>query len=251
MGGSSSTSQSPKTIRTNTSYYGGNGELGEIDDNNLEGTLRDLHLERLYQRAPELRPSTGEIATNVPVKLKTVVSVTSPDPYIKNNNGVSELAFGLKTEAPCRIVLIANNLINSLACPLSDNRLVLNIPLPAISDFVLEITPDLENQQPVREGYLPVLKHVYVFKLVELGGEFRIQYIEQQLYTEQQMFRVEINKQLQLVVQNPDDNCMVCQQLKAEVAIAECGHKIICDDCLCNHKVRFHHCPICNAPTTF
>ena len=35
---------------TNRSYFGDISDLGKIDDKNIEGTIRDLQLEKLYKK---------------------------------------------------------------------------------------------------------------------------------------------------------------------------------------------------------
>ena len=75
-------------------------------------------------------------------QLKTFIFASSPDPYIKNNNGNAFLRFGMKNEETCKIIITANGFINSFQTPISE-RTEYSIPIPEYSDFYIEIIPDI------------------------------------------------------------------------------------------------------------
>ena len=104
MGGAESAQQGQETpkIRSSSSYYGQNTDLGDIDSGNIEETIRDLQLERLYKRNPDLRPK--EQSSEPSYQLKTVLSISDPPPFLKVFDNFSLISFGLKSEAPGRIM---------------------------------------------------------------------------------------------------------------------------------------------------
>ena len=239
------TEGSPKTIRTQSSYFG-SSELGNIDSENIENTIRDLRLERLYQRAPHLRPQ----ATQGPQKhlqVQTLVSLTDPEPYIRRVGGVYLLSFGFKSQCPCRFVLIGNNMINTVNWPTSDERVHVSLPLPALCEFVLEVAPDIEGS-PRKRGFIPVSKHTMYFGYSEdEAGEPQIQYKHQVLLAEEKSIRIEGGRMLPVVGEQAQGKCLVCGLEDATVAIGGCGHNILCQGCVDNRGVHFHHCPACDA----
>ena len=76
MGNNSSNAQSPlsTTVRSNNSYFGSSPEVGEASDRDLASTIRDLNLERLYSRSPNMRPT--QETQEPPQQLKAVISFT-------------------------------------------------------------------------------------------------------------------------------------------------------------------------------
>ena len=72
---------------TNRSYFGEVSDLGKIDDKNIEETIRDLQLERLYKKKPELRPKAKN-STSGSVKLKAYISVNVEESFIKKIENV-------------------------------------------------------------------------------------------------------------------------------------------------------------------
>ena len=57
------------------------------------------------------------------------------------------LSFGFKSETPCKFVMIGNSLLNKFDWETSAERTQISIPIPALSDFILEITPDLAQKE--------------------------------------------------------------------------------------------------------
>lgn len=239
----------PPKIRSNT-YFGGNGQIGDIDDEHIEETLRDLNLERLYQQAPQLRPA--DPSQQPPrEQLKTMISISDPNPYIKIIGSVHLLVFGLKLQAPSRIIIIANNLINSLSVDVCD-RTTIGIPIPAFSDFVVEILPDLEHSTTlIKEGFTQVIKHTFEFKLVDLNESFKYTYLGQKLFvTDYRFYQMIVNKYCDQVNEENQNICLCCLKNAADTAVSSCGHNVICSDCKSKYQIQYCNCPICNQKST-
>jgi hypothetical protein len=158
-----------RRIRSTNSYYGSVGIYDEIDDSQLTDRLRALQHERLYKRHPELRPGasilpSGSLSTS---KLKTFVSVGSPEPFIAIRNDCHCISFGLKSERPGQMAVAAGSRINSLRF-VAGERCLISIPLPQKESFTLNIVPDVKPcTEPLGSGFTPVLKHLLVFKFEE------------------------------------------------------------------------------------
>ena len=236
-------------IRSNT-YFGGNGQIGDIDEDHIEETIRDLQLERLYIHAPHLRPK--DPSEEIPrLKLKTMISISSPAPFIKRVGNANLFVFGLKLQAPCTIVMIADNFMNSMFVDVCERTLV-SIPIPALSDFMVEIKPDLERSTSmIPSDFAAVKKHALVFKLIKLGESFNYLYLEQKLFVGEQAHRSPIAKQCEIQTENVTGKCLTCLTNDAEVAIAPCGENILCNRCLSERQVHLHHCPFCNSISSF
>ncbi|OHT00311.1 hypothetical protein TRFO_07974 [Tritrichomonas foetus] len=235
-------------IHSNT-YFGGNGQIGDIDEENIEETLRDLQLERLYQRAPHLRPKDPS-ETPRQRSLKTMISVSQPQPYIKKVGKVDCIVFGLNIQAPCRIVLIADSFLNSLSIEKCE-RTQISIPIPAHSDFMIEIQPDLERATTlIQEDFQVVVKHALIFKLVDFGDNYHYNFVEQHLFVEDNVYKTPIRRQCDMVTEDSNSSCLMCFKNPADVAIASCGHNVICSECLSVKDAHLHHCPICGELTT-
>ncbi|OHT04234.1 hypothetical protein TRFO_28348 [Tritrichomonas foetus] len=252
MGGSESSpvsteqkNETPK-IRSQSSYYGQNTDIGEIDSNNLEETIRDLQLEKLYIRNPNLRPKAQPETPEI--RLKTVLSVSDPPPFIKRFNDIHVISFGLKSEAPGIITLIANNLFSSLEFPATDRRSI-SIPLPVFTNFIIDITPNLDAlPKPISKSYTPILKHVLEFKVLEQDdGSSKVTFVEQVLHGAKDNYRVTVNKNVPIFEEQLTGNCLLCSINPADRSVGSCGHNVACGNCIDSLHVRLHHCPVCGA----
>lgn len=241
------TDNSPKTIRTQSSYFGSSSEISNIDTENIENTIRDLRLERLYQRAPHLRPQAND-SPQKQLQVQTVVSITDPEPYLRSVNGILLLSFGFKSESPCRFVLIGNNMINTANWPIANERVLVSLPLPAVCDFVLEVAPDLEGS-PRKRGFIPVSKHTLYFVYSGEGddGMPQFQYRHQILQAEEKSIKIDGGRRLPVLSEQHQGKCLVCGQDDATVAVGACGHNVLCQGCVDNRGIYFHHCPACDA----
>ncbi|KAK8853922.1 hypothetical protein M9Y10_016468 [Tritrichomonas musculus] len=303
MGNNSSNAQSPlsTTVRSNNSYFGSSPEVGEASDRDLASTIRDLNLERLYSRSPNMRPT--QETQEPPQQLKAVISFTNPTIKIVDKNiQIYDLCFELHSEAPGRLVIISNGEINSLNFEITKNepnqKIRLSLPLPLLSNFNVELHPDLEHAKTQLDaGFQFVPKHEFIFQISQSESDFQIILKEQRLHTaDDKILSIPINSAIPIEncfdydnimknTQTPSNNdpsnsliefdnstadsktpdnpdvsnkenkrnipCLVCLQKEADTAIADCGHLVVCDDCLCKRALRLHHCPICNKPTSF
>ena len=249
MGSNESVQQNQETpkIRSSSSYYGQNTELGDLDNGNIEETIRDLQLERLYKRNPDLRPK--DTPSEPTYQLKTVLSISDPPPFLKVYDNFSIISFGLKSEAPGRITLItSSNEISSLEFDQCD-RTSISIPLPSKENFLIDITPDLTKlKKPISKSYIPVIKHELRFKFIDQDdGTQKLLFEDKKLQTEKNSFTVTVGKNVPKFEEEARGNCLICNKNLADTAVGSCGHNVICKDCLTNRHVRLHHCPICGA----
>lgn len=236
-------------IRTSNSYYGSNNELGDLNNQNIETTIRDLQLERLYQHNPQLRPrpKTPEPSQ---VHAKTFLSISDPSPFIKKVGNILEICFGLKAQAPGRIVVIANNLINTASFQSSEDRKLIIIPLPQNTDFVVELSPDIsQSTEKIPHGYVPIEKHVLSFSV---KSEDQIVFEETKLFTPTQNYKVKSGNTIPIIEEDKANDlvCLICFNNQADFACASCGHKIVCTKCQNEKNPRFCHCPICDCPSS-
>jgi hypothetical protein len=235
------------SIQSTHSYFGSSGKIGESNDRNIERTIRTLQDERLARAASSL-PSTRPPSEGV--KLKTFISIGSPDPAISVVLGAYCVSFGLKTECPGRIVIIARNEISSLCFPVTD-RLLVSLPIPEIDGFTIDISPDIDQYRgTIGPEFDAVTRHVLNFELFDNSESLQFTFAEHKLFVGERSYVIKVDQQCSI---DPREGgpCFTCLTKTADVAIAECGHQVICSDCLCGRAVRLHHCPLCHAPTTF
>ncbi|KAH0795199.1 putative inhibitor of apoptosis [Histomonas meleagridis] len=246
MGNTQSGEQDDKKIRSKSSYFGDNGSFGEMDHREIKSAVKQLQAQRMQS----MDPGYGTYQPPQSTQLKTAISVGRPDPYILNVNGIDFLSFGIKTEASCKIVVTANGNINSFRIPASD-RIVYSIPIPAYTSFDLEITPEAGEIQPSTGGFTNVLKHILKFKLLSDEGEMYFNFDQQQLLTSNEVFTIAVGKRCRMENSNETEKCCICRTNDASIAIAPCGHKVLCDDCLEVKQAKLHHCPYCNSLSSF
>ena len=128
-GGESKLSQQ---VRSQNSYFGQSSTFSNVDENNVEESIRDIQFDRLYRYSTQRRDEIGQYSnfqdglgirsssTSGPTQLKSVISVQNPS--IKLIGSVYLLTFSLKSEAPGRIVLSSNGMINSLNFEVNANN---------------------------------------------------------------------------------------------------------------------------------
>lgn len=250
MGSDESIQQKPETpkIRSSGSYFGQN-DIVDIDTGNIEETIRDLQLERVYKRNPNLRP--GNSPSKQTYQLKSFLSISEPPPYLKVFDSFSTISFGLKAETPGRITLItSNNEISSLEFEQSE-RTSISIPLPAKQNFLIDITPDLTKlAKPISKTFLPITKHELRFEFLESeDGTQKLAYVDKRLQTDQNSFTVQVSKNVPIFEEQLTGNCLICNSNVADTSISNCDHKVICKKCLMERHVRLHHCPLCGVPS--
>jgi hypothetical protein len=166
-------------------------------------------------------------------------------------NGCYCLCFGLKAELPGHMVISANDVISSMRFGVVD-RLLVSLPLPATAGFTVELTPDLSLfDGQLEEGFVAVTRHSLNFELFDTGAAIRFVYASQRLFAGEQSWLVDVGMNVECEEASQGDVCRICLQNVADVAIAPCGHLVICNDCLCQKGVRLHHCPVCNEISTF
>ena len=249
MGGAESeplnNSQNTPKIRSATSYFGQNTNIigGELDPNNLEETIRDLQLERLYKRNPGLRASNS----GGQVSLKTFLSISQPPPFIKKYGDCIVISFGLMSETPGTITVVADNVINSVNFD-AGQRSSISLPVPVNCDFIVDVTPDIEKVRvPQYSKSVIICKHELVFNYVrQENGDAKLTYVKQVLISnDNNKYIMDYNKNTPIFEENPSSNCIVCCRNPAELSVGQCDHKILCKECVEKRNVRLHHCPFC------
>lgn len=248
MGGEASQIQGENaqqpTVRSQASYFGST-DFGSAENGSIENTIRDLHLQRLYHRAPHLRPRAPEQnPQQKEVHIQTVISITDPEPYIRCVSGRAYLlSFGFKSETPCKFVMIGNNLLNRFDWEVTDERTQISVPIPALGDFILEITPDL-SQKEVMKGFKIITKHTLSFKY--LGDDDQFEYIDQKMTVDSKTVTVTAKRKLPVINEQHQGKCLVCMQNSSTDAVGSCGHQIMCEKCKSERRVMLHHCPVCD-----
>lgn len=211
MGNNSSNPQNPlsTSVRSNNSYFGSSPEVGNASEQDLASTIREMNLERLYSRAPELRPAQAQ-EPQPPQQLKAVISFTNPIiKIIDKNIQIYDLCFEIQSEAPGRLVLTSSGEINSLDFEItkkentSNQKVQLSLPLPTLSNFNVEFHPDLEHAKTqLDDGFQFVPKHEFIFEISQSSSEFQIVLKEQRLYTaDEKILSIPINSVI------PIENC--------------------------------------------
>jgi hypothetical protein len=177
------------------------------------------------------------------VKLKAFFAIGSPDPSLKLLRGCLCLCLGIKADVPGRILITAGSLINSARFPACDRRLI-SLPLPHPDRFVLEISAEVQKfKGRIDRGFVPVTKHVLEF---ECHGPSQFVYTTQKVYAGDRRYSVQVNKECPSEEPVDSDMCLACLAAKADVAVGECGHIALCNQCALQGDVRLHHCPFCD-----
>lgn len=233
--------------RGNTSYYGETGGFGDIDGENIQETLRNLQLERLYQRSPHIRPSNNQ--KNQKVNLKTFINIS--EIYIRQYDSLFCIYFLFSSDVKGKILINSNGEINSkLFSPCK--KQIHCLPIPNKTDFFIEISPKIDNiELNLKPNYLIINKHILNFKIIQVDNHFIVSFIDHELFSNNQSFKIE-NKQIIEIQQQLENNpCLFCNENNNLIAISECGHKILCENCLEKFNAHCNHCPFCNLPSNF
>jgi hypothetical protein len=141
-------------------------------------------------------------------------------------------------------------MMSSLTFAAGDRSLV-HIPLLAPANFLVDITPDLSHIAGKTEtGFRAVTKHVLNFQFIEGGEHPEFKFMGQKLYTGDQNYSIGVAKNCETEVVSIPGRCIICLENDATVAVGNCGHELICVECVASRGVKLHHCPVCNAPAT-
>lgn len=234
------------SIKSEGSYYG-TTQFGDLDEQSLEATVRELRVERIYDRAPHMRP-TAPTAPTKTVHIQTVVSISDPEPHLRFTSGTFVLSFGFKSEAPCRLVVTGDGLINAIALPIIEQRTTVAAPLPVMNNLVLEVTPDVSDL-PHKSGFAMVSKHVLTFEYRgrDESNVPQFEYATHQLIGEEQSAVIEVHRKVPFVGANGADKCVVCLDEQVAVPYGQCNHMLLCNGCSVNRSVILSRCPACDV----
>lgn len=228
------------SIRSSSSYYGDNGAFGEMTKQEIYETI-DRN-QGYYPRGDDRNPPQAG------AKLKCLVSVSQPDPYIRSVNGNCFLCFGLKCDAFCTIEIAARGRKNTFHTDVCD-RTELSVPIPVYTDFSLSIVPDMQRSvAEVRDGFVRVTKHVLNFTMRERSDGVLHTYASQVLHTASGTYEIPVGKVCRIVSSSECGKCCMCGTGDAQYSVSPCGHKQLCGDCLEAHSPNFALCPFCSAP---
>ena len=236
---------SAESSASNHSYFGDIRDLGKIDDTNIEGTIRELQLEKLYRKQPHLRPKPQEAQIDPP-RLQSLISVNIEEAYVKKIENVYLLIFSMKTQCSGLLIVAGNGVFNSRTFPVSD-KVTISLPIPpqSLDDFTLEITPKIEKETKKLHNYLFITKHVYSFRRdVESYNCY-----EQKLYAGENIFTIKLNKPFRVIEDLISTNdCLFCLTEPATISPSSCKthqHKIICKTCSEQFSAKINYCPFC------
>jgi hypothetical protein len=237
MGGSQSRAGSGEghgrqSIETPAAYYG--NRESEVDPKQIRATIRDLHLVRVQRSLDKTRR----------VRIHSMISIT-------DNCGI--IAYGplvmftiqLRLDAPCEFVCVGGGVMNAMTFPAVHDPINVIIPIPVVDgNFQVEIVPDLQHAETeIMEGFIPVTRHLLLFRF----ADDRYEFLEHRLTAQRETFHLDVLKICEKVVKEPAELCIVCEQNDASEALAECGHKLLCEGCKLHRMPRFHHCPVCGS----
>ena len=231
----------------NHSYFGDIRDLGKIDDQNIEGTIRDLQLEKLYKKQPQLRPKPK--APNVPApRIQTLLSLDVDEAYVKKADNVFLLVFSMKTESPGLLIITGNGVFNSRTYQVSEKTTVsLPIPPQSLDNFTLEITPTITEDTKLLKHYIVATKHVLNFS----RGVESYKLIDHKLFAGENVFTITFNKPIKVVEDLIATNeCMFCLAEPATICPPSCkthNHNIMCKTCLEQNSAKINYCPFCLA----
>jgi hypothetical protein len=239
----------PKGIRSSNSYFGRTQEIGDADLHQIEDTIREARLERLARTIPSMRPSKSQAAgleRAKEAKLRTAVSLGTLQPSIKIARGVYLLSFGFRSDVPGRFILAAENLINSIGFSPCE-RVTVNLPIPDLANFIVEIVPHSESLTASEDGFTAVTKHVLSFTAARTVDGVQFTFVGQKLFAGDHVYSMQLGTELPEEVLSADELCLICLENRATVSVSNCGHSVFCERCMVEKAVRVHHCPICNA----
>lgn len=232
------------SFSTDREYFG-DDQMEEMTPEQLQAKIRDLRLENLYKRAPNLRPKEPEPQ----MKLKSMISLTGFQTETKGN--VTCLAFTLKSDAPALYECKANTLSNSIILEVFQQPSRFAIPIPAPGyDFTLEITPDLKTaREPVKDGYTAIIKHVFVFRFTRVDNLPCYECAEQRLFIgADKPLIIDIHKVCESILLPAPCNCLVCGAQDQSSSVTQCGHNtLVCKFCAEQREVKLCRCLECGS----
>jgi hypothetical protein len=154
------------------------------------------------------------------------------------------LCLGIKAEVSGQVILASNNLINSLRFP-ACGRILVSLPLPHVCRFVVEITADVRDfRGTIERGFVAVSRHQLVF---EMTPDSRFVYATQKMFAGDHNYTVTVSKTCETEELAQPGVCLTCMEAAAEIAVAVCGHPVVCRACSTQRAVRLQHCPVCQA----
>jgi hypothetical protein len=234
-------------IRYSNSYFGGSGEIGTADRQQVEETIREARLERLSRVLPGVRSARSELSVApTQAKLKTYVSIGQPEPRIRIARGVYLLSFGFLTEVPGKFIIAADNWISSIAF-IKGERTLVNIPIPRLTNFSLEIIPEPNSLTVPEAGYVAVSKHIVAFTAESTADRVVFTLASQRLIAGDRAYNAKVGAECPEEIVSADDLCLCCLADQATVSVAQCEHRSFCEKCMTEKAIRLHHCPFCSA----
>lgn len=232
------------SFSTDNEYFG-DDQMEEMTTDQLQAKIRDLTLEKLYKRAPRLRPKEPDAQ----IKLKSMLSLNQFQTETRGN--VTCIAFSLKSDAPALYECKSNNLCNSVILENFEQATGFAIPIPAPgSDFTLEVTPDLKSARtPVKEGYTAVIKHVFVFKFTRVENVPCYECAEQRLFIgADKPLIIDMHKICATQSLPTSTKCVLCgSQEIGDSSQTQCGHRFTCTFCTEQRELNMCKCPECGV----
>ena len=236
---------SAESTSANHSYFGDIRDLGKIDDQDIQGTIRDLQLEKLYKKQPQLRPKPKEPHVPAP-RIQTLLSVDIDEAYVKKTENVFLLVFSMKTQAPGLLIIAGNGVFNSRTYPLSE-KITVSLPIPpqSLDNFTLEITPTITESTTLLKHYVAATKHVLNFN----RGVESYQLVDQKLFAGDNVFTIPVNKPIKVVEDLiATSECLFCLAEPATICPPSCkthNHNIMCKKCFEENSAKINYCPFC------
>ena len=235
--GSNSSSQS-RQLHAKSGYFGSSPMVGDdLDDQGIRRTIQQTQAEQLYKFQQQQ-------ALNRP-KLKSVTSINNPWFHLFTLDKTFILSFGLTSQTPVTISLISQGVIISRSIDTTE-KMIFNIPLPFLSDFILEITPDSASlEQFKKPDNSVVMQHKIYFILFQNDGFLDGSIEKEEYYTEDFSYVHELKKILPVETDELHDVCYFCLKNQPTVSLGQCSHLILCESCANSGQYHFDKCPLC------
>jgi hypothetical protein len=247
-------------LRRQSSYFGSFSALSGFTDDQLEDQIGHLQRTRLRQaseRRLSASCSTLSLGISPPsplavrtAQLRAFVSVHSPAPYMRLSEGAYALVFGLRTELPGQMTLVADGQIAAAAfrAGAAEAR---GLPLPALADFTVEFAPLMDGAPALTPaGYAAVEAQSYRFRVVDASTDLpQFVLAEQQLRTAAKVYRSEQARYLS-VRDGRAGACLFCLHAQADGPPCACGRALCCAACRDAGGARCARCPFCAADLT-
>lgn len=218
-------------------YFGAETVLGDLDDNQLKEALRDIQ----NQRYRELNSKNEQKN----LKLKSLIALGSPDPSISFVDDSMILSIGFKSQIQGIFSSRSNSSSISRSFKPSD-RIIMNIPISQNENFSVNIQPDPDHiQEFSKDGYSLVKNIVLLFKVTENEHGYNVTYLSQTFQTDDSSFINQINQTIPINPSKLTNVCYFCLQNQPSVAVSECNHNVLCQECSQQAEPHFDCCPIC------